>query len=189
MKKRHLILPTVILAWLLICGVAFGFMVTRTSQRENQFVPAIVKCEMETTMNDDETAIASAIIENTGTVDAYIRVRVVSYWVQKVDREDQIAAKASKMPNVDAATVSGWRKGSEDTFYYVTPVKPKEKIEFLKNPLMLETENAENPSDPPYRQVVEFFAEAIQSNPQKASEESWGITIAGSGNPNIVTVP
>lgn len=111
-------------------------------------------------------------MQNTGNIDAYLRVRLVSYWV---DSAENIVAKPSSMPEITLE--EGWIKGSDNTYYYPTAVVPNGFTdELLSKPILLEKD--ENG----YLQVVEVFAEAIQSKPANAVQTSWNVSMDSNGN-------
>lgn len=115
----------------------------------------------------------SITVQNTGKVDAYLRVRLVTYWVNDAG---EIVAKPSMDLTVDVA--DGWLEDKDnDTYYYQHPVKPGESTDdLLKEVITLETEDGYNP-------VIEVFAEAIQAEGTTdvgnvpAVTDAWGVTI------------
>ena len=181
MKHRRLpnILVAIFIGVLTICGTVMAYMYRQTEYKENAFTPVQVSCSVvEKFDGENKTSIQ---VKNTGNIDTYIRVRFVSYWVRKTEdgSSTEIVAKPSSMPEIVIA--KGWIKGSDDTYYYCTPVAPGELTgEMLSSPIQLkEDENG-------YLQVVEVFAEAIQSKPSEAVTISWGVTIGENG---ITVVP
>jgi len=102
-----------------------------------------------------------------GNIDAYIRLRFVSYWVNS---EGKIVARPSQMPEI---SISGdWVAGSDGTYYHRQPVKPGEMTgELLAEKISLEI------SEEGYYQVLEVFADAIQSRPERAAKDKWGVSI------------
>ena len=178
--KKGIILATVILFVIAHSGSVMAFMYQRLGFMENTFVPASVSCVAEEKMeNNIKTSIT---VKNTGNVDAYVRVRLVSYWV---DDNGAIVALPCETPKVN--TNGGWiADAKNDTYYCTTPLSPYDSS--LKNAtsnllsngaITLKTKDG-------YRQVVEVFAEAIQANPTTAAAESWGVTINGNA---ITAVP
>lgn len=172
--KKHRILSVLLIAELvislLLCGTVFAYMFRRTEYKDNEFTPANVACKVVEEFNGVRKA--SIQVQNTGNIDAYLRVRLVSYWV---DADGNIVAKPSAMPEINMA--AGWIKGANNTYYYKTPVSPtKQTTSLLSSPITLEKD--ENG----YMQVIEVFAEAIQSEPRSAVTGSWGVTIDPSGN-------
>lgn len=173
MNKNRILIITLITALvgaLILCGTVLAYMFRQTEYKDNEFTPATVSCNvLEEFDGEQKTSIK---VQNTGNIDAYLRVRFVSYWV---DADGNIVAKPSSMPEISVAT--GWLKGSNDTYYYQSVVTPNNSTgELLSHPISLDKD--ENG----YLQVVEVFAEAIQSKPQKAAIDRWGVTIDSNGN-------
>ena len=173
MKKRRilsLLLIVSLAASLLLCGTVLAYMFRQTEQKENEFVPSTVTCKVVEAF--DGTQKTSIQVQNTGNIDAFLRVRLVTYWV---DAEGNIVAKPSAMPEINMA--AGWIKGSNDTYYYAKPVSPTAHTDsLLSSPITLETDANG------YKQVVEVFAEAIQSKPANAATNSWKVSIDTDGN-------
>lgn len=156
-----------LLVLLLLCGTAFAYMFRQTQLQENQLTPASVSCRVAETFNG--TAKSSITVENTGNIASFIRVRFVSYWV---DEDGNTVGKASEMPTIQ--TKSGWLTGSNHTYYYAIPVAAGGSTpELLAAPIVLSV------SEEGYLQVVEVFAEAIQSEPERSVETSWDVTVSG----------
>ena len=152
-----------------LCGTVLAYMFRQTAPIENPFEPAKVDCEVYEVTDNTITKKTSITVQNTGTIDAYLRVRLVTYWV---DGAGNVAGKAS--PPLTVPLASGWIAGANNTFYYKTPVKPGDSTDNLLegSPLTL-LEDGE------YHQVIEVFAEAIQSSPSNAVTDSWQITLDG----------
>ena len=71
-----------------------------------------------------------------------------------------------------------WILGKNNTYYYKTSVSPKDFTEELLAPgavIQLAEEDG-------YRQVIEVFAEAIQSKPSSYVENSWNVIVDKDGN-------
>ena len=156
------------LALVMLCGTVAAYMIKTTVPRENILTPASVDCEVaEAFDGSNKTSIR---VTNTGTVDAYLRVRLVTYWV---DESGNIQPKASAKLTVSLA--DNWFEKEENTYYYRFPVTPGALTgEMLGAAITLQEKDG-------YFQVVEVFAEAIQSEPARAVETSWGVTVDGDG--------
>lgn len=181
MKKRKIIYCVLILLLITVAitGTAFAYMFKQTEYKDNQFIPAYVSCEVhEKTDNDGDvtniTEKTSITVKNTSNIPAYIRVRLVTYWVKDIgEGEVEITGRASEMPEISTAT--GWVPGSNNTYYYREPVKAGEFTgELLSAPIELK-------KDGDYRQVIEVFAEAIQSAPSGAVTSAWPVTFTSDG--------
>ena len=157
LKTAILILSIVLV---LLCGTTFALMYRQTQELNNQLEAAVVTCVVEEDFDGEEKT--SITVKNTGNIDAYLRVCLVSYWV---DGEGNIISKPSQMPALSKA--DGWIAGTGNTYYYSKPIAPGDSTpNLLAAALNLEK-----------LQVVEVFADAIQSKPVEAVTGSWGVTI------------
>ena len=166
-----------IMAVLLLLGAAVGstvaFLIDKSEPVENAFEYAKVSCEVtEEFKNNTKEHVQ---VKNTGTIDAYIRATYVVNWL---DRDGNIAASdpAGYSYNVTENPDSKWTKGSDGYFYYTSPVAPGASTEGS-----LLTCTVTSPENPEYTLSVEILAEAIQSTPDKAVQEAWGVSISQSG--------
>lgn len=170
MDKKRLIVVLIIAAMLLLAsvGTALAYMFKDTGDVPNEFIPGVVSCEIsEEIKNDVKSKIT---VKNTGNIDAYIRVKLVTYWV---NGSGDVVPKAPAEINFTPG--SGWVKSSiSNTYYYSVPVAPGAKIEsLLGSSITLKEEDG-------YLQKVDVFAEAIQANPTTAVSSSWHVTVSGS---------
>ncbi len=181
MKKRILTISLIvgIVLTLVLCGTVISYMFRQTVFVDNKFVPAEVSCYVHEEFNGVEKT--SIKVQNTGNIDTYIRVRIVTYWE---DAEGNIVAKPSEPITFEVS--DKWIKGSNDTYYYKEPVKPGES--YKTDNLFKSGASLVLAQEGDYYQVVEVFAEAIQSKPAKAATSSWGVDI-DEDNGNITTAP
>ena len=160
-----------IAALLAIAGSVGAYMRKQTGTMENTFVPAQVSCEVdEAFAGNIKTYIA---VKNTSTIDAYLRLRMISYWI---DANGDILAKTSPPINVPYDT-DNWFV-VDDIYYYKHPVEPgASTLDLLQDEkeILVTADNDGN------RQVIEVFAEAIQSLPEDAVESSWGVKVNDDG--------
>ena len=138
----------------------------------------MVDCEVQEKIDSPLTKKESIIVEDTVNIDAYLRVRFVSYWVRVNDATGgkEIVSKPSEMPEFEIS--EKWILGKNNTYYYKTSVSPKDFTEELLAPgavIQLAEEDG-------YRQVIEVFAEAIQSKPSSYVENSWNVIVDKDGN-------
>ncbi len=173
MKKSRILLIILIASLvvsLILCGTVLAYMFKQTEYKNNEFIPANVSCKVVEEFDGKQKT--SIKIQNTGNIDAYLRVRFVSYWV---DSDGNVVAKPSSMPEINMA--AGWLKGENNTYYYKTPVSPTNQTEsLLSSPITLQ-KDADG-----YMQVIDVFAEAIQSKPHNAVSDSWGVVIDSNGH-------
>lgn len=173
MKLRR-ILPVLLAGFVLLTvsllGTAFGYMFRQTETVETELIPAQVACRVEESF--DGTSKSGITVQNTGNVDAYLRVRMVTYWV---DGNGDIMPLESRMPAY--AVHPDWIPLGDHTYCYKSPVSPGSATtaNLLASPMTLGT-SAEG-----YRQVVAVFAEAIQARPGDAVEQAWAVELNADG--------
>ena len=163
-----------IMAVLLLLGAAVGstvaFLIDKTAPVENDFEYAKVSCEV--TENFTNKKKDNVQVKNTGTTDAYIRATYVVNWV---DAKGNIAAAVpesysySLTKNLDSKWIE-----KDGYFYYTSPVAPGSSTEGS----LLTCTVVTSPDNPEYTLSVEILAEAIQSTPNKAVQEAWGVSIS-----------
>lgn len=161
-KRGHLMILAAVLAVLAV-GITAAFMFRQSPAIVNLFSPAKVSCSVAEQF--DGTSKKSITVQNTGNIDSYLRVRLVSYWV---DGEGSVVGKTSEMPAVSPA--AGWTSGGDNTYYYSEAVAPGAAKELLAAAITLRTEQW---NEITVYQVVEVFAEAIQAKPVDAVKAAW----------------
>lgn len=165
----------VVAAVLVVCiGVAgtLMFLVDKTSEVTNTFEPANVKCQVEESF--DTKVKKNVNVKNTSNIDAYIRVKLVTYRVN--DKGEKIGGTAT-IP--DFALGAGWFE--KDSFYYYNkPVaqnaKPTTDLIGDSGITLVKYNDADSG-----RQVVEVIAEAIQSVPTSVVAEKWKVKVDTDG--------
>jgi hypothetical protein len=184
MKTRRVLLILLIVLILATSGSVVAYMYTRTGVRENTFLPAQVSCTVNETVQDN--AKTSIVVSNTSNIEAYVRLRLVSYWVNS---SDEVIAKRATLPALtpDNGLASGWLAGPNDTYYYSYPVgaapdgtTPNLLATGASIPMAVDEDGN--------RQVIEVFAEAIQSKPRGTGvsdpnvvRDRWGVTVDATG--------
>ncbi len=177
-KINRILLCAAALTLAAAIGITVAFMFRRTTA-ENQLVPAQLSCAVHEKLGGVEyteglhsgTRKADITVENTSNTAVFIRLRVVSNWVNDAG---EIIGITSKMPEL--SLMDNWIKGSDDTYYYLLPVEAGASTTTLCAPIYLE-ESTDRDGNAVY-QNIELFAEAIQASPQKAAGRSWGVTVS-----------
>ena len=172
--KRSLVLVVSVLALVLaVAGGTLAWLVANSGPVTNTFTPATVSCKVEETFKNNVKSNVN--VKNTSDIDAYLRVKLVTY---RVNEADQHIGGTAAIPNFTPG--EGWVE--HDGFYYYTkPVAPdKTPAANLIDTITLT--GSYNDADGG-KQVIEVMAEAIQSQPETAVGEAWGVKIA----PNSVT--
>lgn len=149
----------------LVCALgaagAVAFLIDDTEAVKNEFTPSHVTCEVAETF---ENGVKKDVkIQNTGDIPAYIRVALVTYYVDGEGNVD--GTKTATIPNFTMG--DGWKE-YKGYYYFTKPVAAGA----LTDTALIGSIKLEN------GQVVEVIASAIQSEPAKAVGEAWGVTIA-----------
>lgn len=189
MSKRikHLLIAAAALCIVAAVGLTLAFMFKK-AEKTNRFIPAEVSCAVREKMDGNEVNGTDAVggeksdirVENTGNVKEFIRLRLISYYVDS--NGDIAGTAASQYPNLTLK--NGWIAGANHTFYYPYPVEPGKVTEILCEPIPLGKTQLENSTT--VYQVIEVIAEAVQAEPISAVQEAWGVTVT---NGIITTTP
>ena len=151
-------IATVMLLALAIGGT-LAWLSTKDDPIQNKFLPTKVTCEVTEKFNGTTGEKTKVNVKNTGTIDAFIRVKLVTYRTN--DQGQHIGGTAS-LPNFTLG--KGWVKYG-DYYYYTLPVAPKEKPEAdLISSITLESYTDVDGG----HQAIDVMAEAIQSEPARA---------------------
>ena len=189
------LLTLAVIATISISG-AVAYMFQQTEQVSNKLLPAKVECTIVENFDANKGEKSSVQVQHSSNVPVYIRLRAVSYWQ---DSKGNIVARNSPavtIPYDGAKWLEVESKGG-NMYYCKTPVAvgaaTPELLENPENPITLpavvvETEQKEIGKDATgkpiytlitytYHPVVEFVAEAIQANPDKAVEAAWPVKV------------
>lgn len=175
-------LTTMVIATVLLLALAIGgtlaWLSTKDSPIQNKFLPTKVTCEVTETFNGSTGVKSNVNVKNTGTIDAFIRVKLVTYRTN--DQGQHIGGTAS-LPTFTLGT--GWVKYG-DYYYYTKPVAPNQKPETnLTDSMTLIGSYMDTDGG---KQAVDVMAEAIQSVPGAAVRAAWGEDFSIDVNGNLV---
>lgn len=166
MNKLAILFIAVVMLIGAVVGSTVAFLVTETAPVENKY--SYAKLSTEITESFDGATKSNVQIKNTGDTAAYIRATYVVTWrdmngnvVPSVP--DGYSYKLTENPD------NTWKKIG-DYFYYPTPVEPDSST--LGSLLKCEVNSTEHE----YQLHVEILASAIQSTPEDAVREAWGVT-------------
>lgn len=155
-KRIGLLIAVFIPTFILALGVTIAYMF-RVSPSVNQTLEkAVVNCIVEEEFNPATGVKSSVTVKNTGNIPEYLRVYLVSYWV---DENGNIISKKADIPNFTLA--DGWIKKENNIYQYNLPIQPENSTPNLF--ASGQTMTLSNDTDG-NRQVIEIFAEAIQTN-------------------------
>lgn len=172
MKLKRILTPFLILMILFASvGGTVAFLIDATTPVVNTFNPTNIA--IETYENFDGTNKKDIYVQNDGTANAYVRVKLIGYWYDNQD--DTIIAKQSWFDMSANQPNNKWVY--LDGYYYYTEVVEANggKTEHLfDTPIVLGT-NSEDGA----RKVLEIVAESIQVDGKNGTGQSpvelaWG---------------
>ena len=166
-KKTGMLFLSLLLVIGMVVGSTVAWLSTKSAPITNTFLPSKVACEVTESFNGRTGVKSNVNVKNTGDIDAYIRVKLVTYRVN--DEGDHIGGIA-KIP--DFTPGAGWVENG-DYYYYTQPVAPGEQPEISLIDRITLTDSYDDADGG--KQVIEVMAEAIQSTPAKAVTEAWGV--------------
>mgnify|MGYP000805825734 FL=1 len=166
-RLTAMVIATALLLALAISGTV-AWLTTKDAPITNTFNPSKVACEVTESFNG--TVKSSVNVKNTGDIDAYIRVKLVTY---RTNKQGQHIGGTATLPNFTLG--ANWVKFG-DYYYYMLPVAAgKMPATNLTDSMTLTAEYTDADGG---HQSIDVMAEAIQSVPAKAVGEAWGVTIS-----------
>ena len=170
--KRSIVLVVSVLVLLLaVAGGTLAWLTANTGPVVNTFTPAHVTCQVDETF--DGTTKSDVKVKNAGDIPVYIRAYIVVTW------KDSDGNVYGQLPVEDAdytmemAQNTGWVTGSDGYYYYTSPVAADDTTGVLIKSCTEITGKAPVGCN----LSVEIMAEAIQSVPEEAVEDAWGVTV------------
>lgn len=166
-RLTAMVIATALLLALAISGTV-AWLTTKGAPITNTFNPSKVACEVTESFNG--TVKSSVNVKNTGDIDAYIRVKLVTY---RTNAQGQHIGGTAALPEFTPG--AGW-VAYNGYYYYTKPVAPNAQPE---NALIgsIELKASYDDADGG-KQAIDVMAEAIQSVPAEAVGEAWGVTIS-----------
>lgn len=169
-KKTGMLFLSLLLVIGMVVGGTVAWLSTKSAPITNTFLLSHVSCSVTEEFNG--TTKSNVNVINTGDIDAYIRVKLVTYRVN--DKKQHIGGAAEIPPFTPG---NGWVKKG-DYYYYTKPVAPdKQPADALISSIDLIDSYTDADGG---KQVIEVMAEAIQANGvadngTKAVVEAWGV--------------
>ena len=159
-------------------GLTLAF-VFKKAEKTNRFIPAEASCAVREKLDNNGVAGTAAVggekadirVESTGNVKEFIRLRLVSYYVDS--NGDIAGTAASQYPNLTLK--NGWIAGASHTYYFPCSVEPGEATEILCEPFALRQTQLENGNT--VYQVIEVIAEVVLTEPISAVRKARSIRV------------
>lgn len=167
-------LAMMVLSVVLLLGVAIGgtiaWLSTKTTPVTNTFTPAKVACDVTENFDEDTGVKTNVNVKNNGNIAVYIRVKLVTY---RTNDDGQHIGGTAELPKFNLG--ENWVEYGK-YYYYTLPVEPKAQPQTnLADSMTLKTAYGDADGG---KQALDVMAEAIQSEPEKAVGEAWGVQIA-----------
>ncbi len=203
MKRVGVVLLSIALLTTMAMGGTIAFLTATPAEVTNKFSPAKVTVTVDEDFNEEETPDnikKNVTVKNTSNIDAYVRVKLISYRIDNPQDEngnwdrDSWINVGGLAPIPEFTLGKGWVEHN-GCYYYTLPVAPGSSP---ANPLigsdgiLLEDSYAIVIKDDHSaiasgdfdggKQVIEVMAEAIQALPSNAVQEAWGIEVNSDGS-------
>ena len=161
-------LTTMVIATVLLLALAIGGTVAWLSTKDapitNTFKPSKVACEVTENFNGEVKSNVN--VKNTGTINAFVRVKLVTY---RTNDQGQHIGGTAFLPTFTLG--ANW-VSHDGYYYYKLPVAPGEMPETnLTDSMTLIGSYMDTDGG---KQAVDVMAEAIQSVPKDAVKAAWG---------------
>ena len=159
--KKFGIVPVLLAILMFTVGGTVAFLIAQSNEVENSFATYEISCAVSE--NFENNVKSDVKIQNTGTDKAYIRVKLIDYYV---DGSGNILAKNGWLTDFTPESAD-WVKGADGFYYYKLPVAAGVSTGNLIDAITL-TEG----------QALDIIASAIQADGEGAAGkpvvQAWG---------------
>ena len=178
-RLTAMVIATAVLLALAIGGTV-AWLSTKDAPITNTFKPSHVSCSV--TEEFDGKIKSNVNVTNTSDIDAYIRVKLVTY---RTNDQGQHIGGTAFLPTFTLG--ANW-VSHDGYYYYKLPVAPGEmpKTNLTDSMTLVDS----YPDTDGGKQAVDVMAEAIQSVPEDAVKAAWGegFSIDADGSLNVPNV-
>lgn len=165
-KKTGMLFLSLLLVATMMVGGTLAWLSTKDAPIQNTFLPTKVTCKVTESFDGRTGEKSNVNVENTGTINAFIRVKLVTYRTN--DQGQHIGGTAS----LPTFTLGANWVSYDGYYYYTLPVAPGERPETnLTDSMMLIDSYTDADGG---KQAIDVMAEAIQSVPEDAVQAAWG---------------
>ena len=165
-KKTGMLFLSLLLVIGMVVGGTVAWLSTKSAPITNTFLPSKVACQVQEEFNSTTGVKTNVNVENTGDIDAYIRVKLVSY---RTNDAGQHIGGTAELPEFKLGDNWVWYDGY---YYYTLPVAAGGTPNTNLTDSMTLT-GSYNDTDGG-KQAIDVMAEAIQSVPEDAVQAAWG---------------
>lgn len=165
-KKTGMLFLSLLLVIGMVVGGTVAWLSTKSAPITNTFLPSKVACQVQEEFNSTTGVKTNVNVENTGDIDAYIRVKLVSY---RTNDAGQHIGGTAELPEFKLGDNWVWYDGY---YYYTLPVAAGGTPNTNLTDSMTLTDSYTDADGG--KQAVDVMAEAIQSVPEDAVQAAWG---------------
>ena len=169
---------TLIISLVALCAVAVGgtlaWLFDSSEKLENNFYIPDAEIDIEEKFVGNEKTNVG--VTNTGKTEVYVRVMLVETWRNE---DNQVVAKPEGAVVSYEWGSSDWVKGSDGYYYYTKPLDVG-----ATTPNLIDIATCTVPKGAALLDL-EVVAQGIQSMPEDAVEEAWGVTVNADGSLSI----
>ena len=178
-RATAMLLATVML-FALAVGGTIAWLIDKDSPLVNTFDPSKVTCEVQEKF--DGKVKSDVNVKNTGDIDAFIRVKLVTY---RTNDAGQHIGGTAALPQFTLG--ANWVEYN-GYYYYTLPVAPGDNPATKLTDSMTLTESYDDADGG--HQSIDVMAEAIQSVPEDDVKAAWGagFSINADGSLNVPNV-
>lgn len=162
-RATAMLLATVMF-FALAVGGTIAWLTDKDRPLVNTFDPSKVTCEVQEKF--DGKVKSDVNVKNTGDIDAFIRVKLVTY---RTNDAGQHIGGTAALPQFTLG--ANWVEYN-GYYYYTLPVAPGDKPATKLTDSMTLTESYDDADGG--HQSIDVMAEAIQSVPEAAVKAAWG---------------
>lgn len=165
-RKGLVALMAMILVLCCAAGGTVAWLTTQSGPVTNTFTPSRVGTEI--TEGTNNGVKSNVQVKNTGDVDAYVRAAVIINWLDSDGNVCGTAPAGGAYKAVLPEDKDYWME-SGGYYYYKGTVA----ADALTSGSLLTVNNVKEPAG--YHLQVTILAEAIQTNPESAVADAWGM--------------
>jgi len=180
--KNIYVMASLVLLIAFAVGGTVAYISMKTDPVTNTFTLGTVPIKVVEKL--DGNVKKEVAIKNEGTVDAYIRAKVIVNWVSETDNSvvygqapvKDVDYEIEYMPDMDSNTdgiQNKWSLGDDGYYYYTEPVKPTTPTEDY---LFTNCSPIKDKTPEGYTLSVEILAQSIQAGTSdEAIKQAWKV--------------
>ena len=167
-NKSIVLLAALLLIFTVGVSSTLAYLITSTDPLVNTFTPSTLSGEIVEDFTG--TVKKNVKIENTGGTEAYIRAAIVINWV---DDSGKVVPEAVAPSDYTISFGNDWTKIGD--YYYYTAAVPAggQTTNLIEKCEVTDAGKAKG-----YQLSVEILAQGVQTEPEQAVYDSWGVHVS-----------